>query len=69
MFQISLLTFSVCQMAKILACQILIVLYQMSIPANKNADESFFDEENKDEKESSHSACLGLFIKMQTICH
>jgi len=56
-------------MAKILACQILIVLYQMSIPANKNADESFFDEENKDEKESSHSACLGLFIKMQTICH
>lgn len=38
LFQISFLTFSVCQMAKILPCWILIALYQMSILAIKNAD-------------------------------
>lgn len=71
LFQISFLMFSVCQMAKILPCQILIALYQMSILAIKNADDFFFffdDDENKNEK-SSHSACLELFIKIQAIFH
>lgn len=42
LFQISILTFSVCQMAQILPCRILIALYQMSVLAIKNADESVF---------------------------
>lgn len=67
--EISFLTFSFCPMAKILPWWILTALYQMSILAIKHADESFFDEVNKSAEESSHSACLELFIKIRTIFH
>lgn len=54
-------------MAKILPWWILTALYQVSILAVKDADESFFDDVKKSAKEFIHSACLEPFIKIQTI--